>query len=831
MFLGLAAIYAVPAAILLFMLDKYFLSGFLGKHQVFLDFDLARLAILALCLLLILYSFIRLYFRLLHWLRQDIYENPAVSRLLYQESDDAIFAFRLTSTGDPADFLGGNSRACERLGYTQDELRRLTLRDITAGTAPAPPGDLADHLLAGAPLSYETIHCAKDGREIPVAVTLHPVPSRWRTVVLCVARELTERINVEEERRQAHEALQVLARNSPLAIIGFDRELKVTRWNEAAELLLGWTQSEVLGKTLSKVLKSEVTNFTTLCTLVLQGETLQGVKARHPRKDGSMVDISLCLAPTFNAQGAVNGLIGMIVNLTERIRTGEELLRVNRALKVLSEAKRAISRASDESALLHDVCRILIDIGGYRFAWIGVPAPDGEKSITQLAYVGDGEWYLDLVNPSWKDLRQESNPTVKAMRLGNVALVRNLLCFPDTSPWLAEALNRGYGSAIALPITAWQPAGALTIFAGELDAFDAEEVELLDELADDIAYGVESLRLRDERRHAEETLVAYARQWRTTFDAISDPVYVVDPAGVITQCNKALANFICIPYDNIIGRKSSEVFHGTSPFLEECLFSRVQETRRSESEIFPIGDRFFKVTFDPLLNGDDHYLGSIQVMDDVTERIKAEEEFKANFARLKGLLNNTITTIAKIVEMRDPYTAGHEHRVSLLACSIAREMGLSEDTIEGIRVAGMLHDIGKLYVPSEILSKTGALNEIEQVMIRMHAQAGFETLKNIDFPWPVAKIVQQHHERINGSGYPAGLSGGDILIEARILAVADVVDSMASHRPYRPSRGIAASLQEIEANSGILYDGVVARACRRLFEQGFTLEGDPNGGN
>ena len=285
---------------------------------------------------------------------------------------------------------------------------------------------------------------------------------------------------------------------------------------------------------------------------------------------------------------------------------------------------------------------------------------------------------------------------------------------------------------------------------------------------------------------AEGALLAYAQQWRTTFDAISDPVFVVDPTGNITQCNKALTYFIGIPYDKIIGTRACDLFHGTSKYLEECLLSHVQETRRSESDIFPIEDRFYKVTFDPLINGEGQYLGSIQVMDDVTERIHVEEEYRENFTRLQGLLNNTITTIAKIVEMRDPYTAGHEHRVSLLACSIAREMGLSEDTLEGIRVSGMLHDIGKLYVPSEILSKTGVLNEIELVMISMHAQAGYETLKNIDFPWPVAKIVQQHHERLDGSGYPAGLSGDDIMIEARILAVADVVDSMASPPPLPP---------------------------------------------
>ena len=247
------------------------------------------------------------------------------------------------------------------------------------------------------------------------------------------------------------------------------------------------------GTSLSSVMHSQVNTLTALYTRVLHGETVTGVKTRHPRKDGTMVDVSLWLAPTCDAAGDVNGVIGLLADLTERIRTDEELLHVNRALKVLSEAKRAVARATDESSLLQDVCHLLINIGGYHFAWIGLTSPQDGQSITPLAYVGNGDWYFDVVHPSWRDLKQESNPTVKAIRYGKVTIVKNLLYYPDTSSWLAESLNRGYGSVIAFPVTAWQPYGALTIFAGELAAFDEEEVELLSELADDIAYGIESV--------------------------------------------------------------------------------------------------------------------------------------------------------------------------------------------------------------------------------------------------------------------------------------------------------------------------------------------------
>lgn len=176
------------------------------------------------------------------------------------------------------------------------------------------------------------------------------------------------------------------------------------------------------------------------------------------------------------------------------------------------------------------------------------------------------------------------------------------------------------------------------------------------------------------------------------------------------------------------------------------------------------------------------------------------------------------------LESRDPYTAGHQVRVADIARAIATEIGLDKEMIEGIRMAGVIHDIGKLSIPTEILTKPTKLTDLEFSLIKQHAQIGYEMLKNIESPWPLANIVLQHHERINGSGYPGNLKEDEILLESRILAVADVVEAMASHRPYRPSLGIEFALEEIEKNSGILYDALVADACLRLFrEKGYQL--------
>ena len=185
--------------------------------------------------------------------------------------------------------------------------------------------------------------------------------------------------------------------------------------------------------------------------------------------------------------------------------------------------------------------------------------------------------------------------------------------------------------------------------------------------------------------------------------------------------------------------------------------------------------------------------------------------------------------MASTVEQRDPYTAGHQRRATKLACAIGIELGLSKEKLEGLHVAGILHDIGKIYVPAEILNKPGRLSDLEMKLVKGHSGTGYMLVKEIPFPWPVAQIIIQHHERINGSGYPLGISGEEILLEARILAVADVIEAMASHRPYRPAKGIDEALDEITKNRGVLYDPKVVDACMKLFaDKRFKLKMDPN---
>ncbi|WP_300179626.1 HD domain-containing phosphohydrolase [Rhodoferax sp.] len=203
--------------------------------------------------------------------------------------------------------------------------------------------------------------------------------------------------------------------------------------------------------------------------------------------------------------------------------------------------------------------------------------------------------------------------------------------------------------------------------------------------------------------------------------------------------------------------------------------------------------------------------------------LRLDKRLHATLASLRKSLDGTVEAVARMVELRDPYTAGHQRRVAQLACAIGKEMGLPERQVEGLRVIGYLHDIGKIALPAEILSKPSTLSALEIAMIRGHSGAGYDILKDIEFPWPVAQAVWQHHERLDGSGYPQGLKSPDILLEARILMVADTVEAMASHRPYRAARGLDAAFHEISTNKGKLYEPTAVDACLRLFtEHGFS---------
>ena len=250
----------------------------------------------------------------------------------------------------------------------------------------------------------------------------------------------------------------------------------------------------------------------------------------------------------------------------------------------------------------------------------------------------------------------------------------------------------------------------------------------------------------------------------------------------------------------------------------------MRQSHQREESILQEGENWFKVTVDPILDETGNLTSAVLLVADITRLKQAEAQGQHSLEKLKEALNGTVLAVANTMEMRDPYTAGHQRQVAQLAAAIAQEMGFPPERVEGMRVLGCLHDIGKIAIPAEILSKPGLLSLMEFTLIKDHPRVGYEIIKDIDFPFPLAEGILQHHERLNGSGYPLGISGPDIILEARILGVADVVAAMASHRPYRKALGIDQALEEVSRNRGILYDPEVVDICKNLFiEKGFSF--------
>ncbi|GAB4336507.1 MAG: hypothetical protein Kow0089_06830 [Desulfobulbaceae bacterium] len=279
---------------------------------------------------------------------------------------------------------------------------------------------------------------------------------------------------------------------------------------------------------------------------------------------------------------------------------------------------------------------------------------------------------------------------------------------------------------------------------------------------------------------------------------------------------------------DIIGRECHGIcrdIHSSPCGVAKCIVRDAFRTGMVQKHEVEMKDchgrkRFFSVTAHVVRrDSSGEATAVVKTYSDISEQKKTELELKKSMVQLRKNLAGTIQAMALTVETRDPYTAGHQRRTSDIARNIAREMKLSKQEIDGIRMAGVIHDLGKISVPAEILSKPGKIGVTEFSLIKQHPQTGYDILKGIDFKWPVAEIVRQHHERMDGSGYPFGLKGDQIRIEARIIGVADVLEAMSSHRPYRPSLGMKKAFQEIIGNRGVLYDTDVVNATVRLFSK------------
>jgi PAS domain S-box-containing protein/putative nucleotidyltransferase with HDIG domain len=366
----------------------------------------------------------------------------------------------------------------------------------------------------------------------------------------------------------------------------------------------------------------------------------------------------------------------------------------------------------------------------------------------------------------------------------------------------------------------------LTGYASESSAIEAVNLGAYSYIRK--PYDVEQLLLTiqraTERNAADQALRESEERYRELVENASDIIYTHDLDGQFTSSNPAASRVYGYSLEEVLRLNIADLIDPEYlPLAREK--ARLHRQNAHHSEPYQLlthsrdGAPVWVEVSTRVVSKNGQPEGIEGIARDITARKQAEQELQRSVERLQMTLEQTVLALAAAVEMRDPYTAGHQRRVADLASAIAAELGLSEHRSRGVHMAGLIHDVGKIHVPAEILSKPTRLTDVEWNLIKTHPRVGYDILKGIQFPWPVGRIVLQHHERIDGSGYPEGLPSEDILLEARILAVADVVEAMASHRPYRPACALEEALQEIEANKGTLYDPDVVDACLTAVEK------------
>jgi PAS domain S-box-containing protein len=500
--------------------------------------------------------------------------------------------------------------------------------------------------------------------------------------------------------RDAEEQHREIFEFAPEAIYRITGEGKTVAMNPAGARLLGFASPgeaiAALNDWGSQVWFDPEERAAFIGVLEQQGEA-RSIPRQFRRKDGTFFWGIMSERKICGPGGKTLYYQGFIEDFTERKAMEADLVAKVRELNVLSEMNDALLRAKTEEELLTEYCRILVEVGGYRMAWVGFAEEGPGKRIRPVAHYGHDDGYLKVVNVTWADTKRGRGPVGKCIRTGEITVVKDFAADPTTAVWREEGTKRGYMSCIAVPFRQFEGEKAcLTAYGVRVSRWGDAERKLMDQVASELGYGITTLRT-------------------------------------------ALAK------------------------------AQYQES-------------------------------------------------------LSLSLEQTIQVIAETVDQRDPYTAGHQRRVADLCVAIAGKLGLSSERKQGLRLAASIHDLGKIGIPAEILARPGRLTASQFGLIKEHAQLGYEIVKKVEFPWPIAQMILQHHERLDGSGYPRGLKADEIFLESRILAVADVVEAMSSHRPYRASKGIDAALDEVLSKGGTLYDAEVVEACVNLFRQeGYQL--------
>jgi PAS domain S-box-containing protein len=616
----------------------------------------------------------------------------------------------------------------------------------------------------GDPTPYEVTWRSKDNKKVHSILSPTPIfdADGHYTGSFAIHTDITERKRMEEALRKSEEKFRTFMETASDLMHISDKDLNFTYVNQAMARTLGYSKEEMIGMNIAQVLKKEITQNDlkrNVEKLIKKGELI--FETVRVAKDGTEIQGELKNVAIFDNDGMFSGTGGVFRDITERKQIEQELRESEEKYRELINGMDDTAWVIDFDGKFIDINKAAVEVLGYsRKELLAMRPNDIDSSL-------DAEKITGLIKGMGTDKLQvfETTHTTKNGKKIPVEIKSTLITYKGQQAILS----------IARDIT--------------------------------------------ERKRAEEALRESAEQYRILTNTAMDGFLKLDQEGHILDVNRAYCDFLDYSKEELLKMTIADIEAIETPDKVKKHMKKVMEvgSDRFESRLRHKDGRIIDIeassTYSP-------QTGNLLIFHrDISDRKRAEHELHRSYQQMQEMLVTTVNALASTVEMKDQYTAGHQPRVTQLACAIAEEMGLPEEQRNGIRMAGLVHDIGKIMVPAEILNKPGPLTEIQYEMVKMHPQASYDILKGIKFPWPVAHIVLQHHELMDGSGYPEGLSGNEILLEARILTVANVVEAMISHRPYRAAYDIKEALAEISKNKGILYDPVVVDACLKLFDE------------
>ena len=602
----------------------------------------------------------------------------------------------------------------------------------------------------------------------------------------------------------------------------FDDRARIVDANDPALAAYGYSRAELLKLTAADLRAPEETAELTDALRAIDTEESLAYETAHRRRNGSVFPVEIS-ARKFEAGG--RAFIQAIVrDLSERKAAERRIHDLNRLYATLSAANRAIVHATARNEMFREICGIAVAQGEFAGASIGMLDPMTQRIEPAAISESLRDYFLARPSPSADAGAPEGRgPSGIALRVGRAYYCNDFLADPVAAPWHEQAARAGIRASAAVPlIVAGQPVGTLNLYAREKNFFSAPICALVEEIGFDISYALDNFEHEAQRSSAERTLAESENKFRGLVEQSIAGIFIL-AGSTLSYVNPRAAEIFGYTQDELVGRSVLDfISPATQPALaghiESLLSSRVGSVHcefaaiQRHRNVIDVGAHMIPATY----QGNPAILGMLQ---DIGEHKQAEEQARRHVLQLEKAMLGTIDAVSAMIELRDPYTSGHERRVGKIAAAIGAEMGLPEHDLQGLRVTGYVHDIGKISCPAEILSKPGRLSALEFAIIRTHPQQGYDILRSVDFPWPVAHTILQHHERFDGSGYPHGIKGESIILPARIIAVADVIEAMATHRPYRPGLGVDAALREIEAQSGKRYDPTVAAACLKLFRE------------